>query len=323
MKRKAFVTGITGQDGGTLAEFLLEKDYEVFGLKRRTSTVSTSRINHLLSRIEIVEGDLLDTGSLSRAISAIRPDEIYNLAAQSFVKTSFDQPVLTGEITGMGVVRLLEAIRNHAPNTKFYQASTSEMLGKCPPPQNEKTHFYPRSPYGVAKLYAHWMTINAREQGLFACCGILFNHEGPYRGSEFVTQKIAQGAAAIKLGYADHLTLGNLDAMRDWGHAKDFVKAMWLMLQQEQPDDYVVATGIAHSVREFAQTAFSRLGLDYQKYVRIDPALYRPTEVDYLLGDATKAKEKLGWQPKITFEELVNEMVDYAMAHPEEWEKRR
>lgn len=246
------------------------------------------------------------------------PDEIYNLAAQSFVKTSFDQPLLTGEVTGLGVTRLLESMRNLAPKARFYQASTSEMFGGHPPPQGDKTPFYPRSPYGVAKLYAHWMVQNYREAyGLFACSGILFNHESPRRGHEFVTQKIARGAAAIKLGLSSSLKLGNLDAKRDWGHAKDFVQAMWLMLQQEKPDDYVVATGEAHSVKEFVEIAFGHVGLDWQKYVVVDSAFLRPSEVDYLLGDSTKAREKLGWKPKISFQEMVVEMVDYAVTHPE------
>lgn len=317
--KKALITGITGQDGSFLAEFLLDKGYEVFGLKRRTSLPSTERIpKEVLNKIAILDGDLIDSSSLNRAVKMSCPDEIYNLAAQSFVKTSFDQPLLTGEVTGLGVTRLLEAVRNFAPQARFYQASTSEMFGGHPPPQGDKTPFYPRSPYGVAKLYAHWMVQNYREAyGLFACSGILFNHESVRRGHEFVTQKIARGAASIKLGLSKSMTLGNLDARRDWGHAKDFVQAMWLMLQQDYPDDYVISTGEAHTVKEFVEIAFDRVGLDWQKCVFIDRANMRPTEVDYLLGDSSKAKEKLGWSPKTGFRELVYEMVDHALAHPE------
>lgn len=322
MQHKALITGIGGQDGSFLAEFLLSKGYQVFGIKRRVSVSNTTRINHILDDIELIEGDMLDFGSLAKAVSHSQPDEVYNLAAQSFVKTSFDQPELTGEITGLGVTRILEAVRQNAPKARFYQASTSEMWGGSPPPQNEKTPFYPRSPYGTAKLYGHWMTVNYREQGMFACSGILCNHESFRRGSEFVTQKIAQSAASIKLGYSDKIKLGNLEAKRDWGHAKDFVEAMWLILQHEKPDDYVIATGKAHSVREFAEAAFSHVGLNYEEYVEIDAAFSRPTDVEYLLGDASKAKNILGWQPKIAFEELVTEMVDWALAHPEEWLNR-
>ena len=323
MTKRALITGISGQDSSFLAELLLSKGYEVFGLKRRTSVNNTERISHLLNVIHVLDGDMCDSGSLVEAVKTSRPDEVYSLAAQSFVKSSFNQPELTGEVTGLGVTRLLEAVRRFAPDAKFYQASTSELFGSEPPPQNETTIFHPRSPYGAAKLYAHWMTVNYRESyGLFSCCGILYNHESERRGSEFVTQKIAQGAASIKLGYSSKLFLGNLDAKRDWGHAKDFVQAMWLMLQQDKPDDYVVGTGEAHSVREFAELAFKRVGLDYKQYVEVDQAFYRPAEVNFLLADPTKAKTKLGWTPTITFEELVNEMVDYAVAHPEAWKTR-
>jgi len=319
---KALITGITGQDGGYLAEYLLSIGYEVYGLKRRVSTNNLCRIEHLVDQITLLDGDLLDTSSLIRAIRASKPDEVYNLAAQSFVRTSFDQPELTGEITGMGVTRLLEALRLNAPETKFYQASTSEMFGGHPPPQSDDTPFYPRSPYGVAKLYAHWMTVNYREAyDMFACCGILFNHESPLRGPEFVTQKIAQGVASIKLGYTDHIELGNLDAKRDWGHAKDFVKAMHLMLQQPKPDDFVIATGEAHTVKEFCQVAFDRVGLGWENHVTTNEKHLRPSEVSYLLGDSSKAKRVLGWSPEVSFEALVHEMVDYALAHSEEWRK--
>lgn len=320
MKRKALITGCTGQDGSYLAEFLLEKDYEVYGLKRRSSVVSTGRIKHLLDEIEVIDGDLLDAASLNVAVQKSRPDEVYNLAAQSFVKSSFAQAEYTGEATGLGVTRLLEACRAITPMPRFYQASSSEMFGSSPPPQNEETILHPRSPYGCAKVYAYWMTVNYRESyGMFGCNGILYNHESPRRGVEFVTQKIAQGVAAIAQGKEKKLMLGNLDARRDWGHSRDFVEAMWLMLQADKPDDYVVATGEAHSVREFANAAFSHVGLNYEDYVGIDPAFFRPAEVDFLLGDASKARKALGWKPKITFQQLVEEMVDYAMDHPEEW----
>lgn len=320
MSKRALITGITGQDAGFLAEVLLNKGYKVFGLKRRSSVVSTVRIKHLLDDIELIDGDLLDSSSLNAAVRESKPDEVYNLAAQSFVKSSFSEAEYTGEATGLGVTRLLEACRNFDPMPRYYQASSSEIFGHSPPPQSEKTSFYPRSPYGCAKLYAYWMTVNYRESyNMFACNGLLFNHESSRRGSEFVTQKIAQGVAAIKHGHATELYLGNLDAKRDWGHAKDFVEAMWMMLQHDKPDDYVVATGEAHTVREFATLAFERAGLDYSEYVKIDPSLFRPTEVNFLLGDCTKAKQVLGWKPKIGFIELVNEMVDYAMEHPEEW----
>jgi GDPmannose 4,6-dehydratase len=313
---KALVTGVTGQDGSYLADFLCEKGYEVLGMVRRTSTINFDRIRHLQDRIKIVRGDLLDEVSLISILRENDPDEIYNLAAQSFVPTSFEQPVLTGEFTGLGVTRVLDAIRivNHA--VRFYQASSSEMFGKVrETPQRETTPFYPRSPYGAAKVYAHWMTVNYRESyGLFACSGILFNHESPRRGVEFVTHKITRAAARIKLGLASELRLGNLDAQRDWGYAPDYVRAMWLMLQQDHPDDYVIATGETHSVREFCQEAFGHLGLDWEKYVVVDPKLYRPAEVDLLVGDYGKAKRVLGWEPSINFQELVRIMVDADMA---------
>lgn len=321
--KKALVTGITGQDGSYLSELLLDKGYQVFGIKRRSSTDTTARISHLLSDIEIVEADLCDYGSLARAVATIKPNEVYNLGALSYVKASFDEPEVTGEITGLGTTRILEALRQNCKESRFYQASSSEMFGKQPPPHNESTPFYPRSPYGVAKVYAYWMTVNYREQGMFCCNGILYNHESPRRGSEFVTQKIAQAVASIKLGYTDKLELGNLSARRDWGHARDFVRAMWLMLQQDKPDDYVVATGESHSVEEFVNQAFARVGLDPLQYVSCNQDNLRPTEVDHLCGDASKAKKELGWQPQVTFRELVNEMVDYAVQHPEEWRSGR
>ena len=320
MAKKALITGITGQDGSYLSEFLLSKGYEVYGLKRRTSTNSGERISHLLHDIKLIDGDLTDASSLQRAVRECQPDEVYNLAAQSFVQTSFVQPELTMEVTGVGVLRMLEAIRSAAPQAKLYQASTSEMFGGHPPPQGVETPFYPKSPYGVAKLAAHWMVVTYRESyQMFACSGILFNHESYRRGQEFVTQKIARGAAAIKLGMTNSLSLGNLEAKRDWGHAKDFVEAMWMMLQQDSPEDYVIATGEAHTVREFVELAFNTLGLDYQKHVVIDPRFFRPSEVNFLLGDYGKAQSRMGWRPKISFAELVNEMVSHAYAHPEEW----
>lgn len=320
MARRALVTGIGGQDGSHLAELLLSKGYEVFGIKRRTSTPSTSRISHILDDIRVLEGDLCDSASLRQAVQDSKPHEVYNLAAQSFVGTSFGQPELTGDVTGIGVTRILEAVRAEAPGARFYQASSSEMFGSQPPPQHERTIFHPRSPYGVAKVYGYYMTVNYREAyDMFACNGILFNHEGPRRGPEFVTQKIAQGVAAIKKGFKSKLALGNLEAKRDWGHAKDFVEAMWMMLQHDRPGDYVIATGEAHTVREFCEVAFSRVGLDWQEYVVIDPKFFRPTEVDYLLGDRSKAEREFGWTPKTSFVDLVNEMVDNAMEHPEEW----
>ncbi|MBP7964294.1 MAG: GDP-mannose 4,6-dehydratase [Caldilineaceae bacterium] len=313
--KTALITGITGQDGGYLAEFLLSKGYRVIGMVRRTSTINFSRIQHIQDQIEIVQGDLLDQMSIIGILQEYRPQEVYNLAAQSFVPTSFTQPVLTGEFTALGVTRMLEAIRIVDPTIRFYQASSSEMFGKVQEvPQRESTPFYPRSPYGVAKLYGHWITINYRESyDLYACSGILFNHESPRRGLEFVTHKITYGAAKIKLGLATELRLGNLDARRDWGYAGDYVQAMWLMLQQDAPDDYVVATGQTWSVRQFVEAAFSRVGLDWEKYVVQDPKFYRPAEVDLLVGDPTKAHDELGWEPTVDFQGLVNMMVDADM----------
>ena len=311
-QKRALITGITGQDGSYLAELLLEKGYEVFGLVRRSSTVNFERIGHLQDQIELISGDLLDQKSLVSALQAARPQEVYNLGAQSFVPVSWEQPMLTGEVTGLGVTRLLEAIRTCDENIRFYQASTSELFGKAQEtPQNEQTAFYPRSPYGVSKLYAHWITINYRESyGLFACSGILFNHESPRRGREFVTRKITYGVARIKHGLDQELRLGNLDSRRDWGHAGDFVRAMWMMLQQDDPDDYVIATGTSRTIREFCEVAFARAGLDWRQYVVVDERFLRPAEVHTLLGDATKAREKLGWAPEVGFEEMVQQMVD-------------
>ena len=311
-KKRALITGITGQDGSYLAEFLMAKDYEVFGLVRRSSTINFERIYHIQDRVEILSGDLLDQNSLSSALREARPHEVYNLGAQSFVQASFQQSLLTGEITGLGVVRLLESIRSFDPQIRFYQASTSELFGKVQEtPQNEKTPFYPRSPYGVAKLYAHWATINFRESyNMFCCAGILFNHESPRRGLEFVTRKITNGVAQIKLGQAEQLSLGNLEARRDWGHAGDFVRAMWLMLQQEEPEDFVIATGVDRSIREFCQVAFEYVDLDWQQYVVVDEKFFRPAEVNQLLGNAAKAREKLAWESQVSFEEMVHELVD-------------
>lgn len=308
----ALITGITGQDGSYLAELLLSKGYTVVGVVRRTSHDSYERIGHLLDRITIVPADLLDQHSLTIVIRDFKPDEVYNLAAQSFVPTSWIQPVLTGEFTALGVTRILEAIRLAHPEARFYQASSSEMFGKvAQSPQNESTPFYPRSPYGVAKVYGHWITVNYRESyGMYAVSGILFNHESPRRGLEFVTRKISDGVARIKLGLAKELKLGNLDAKRDWGFAGDYVDAMWRMLQQPNPDDYVVGTGIMHSVRDVVEVAFSHVGLDWRDYVKIDPALIRPAEVDRLQADASKARRVLGWEPKVTFEELIVMMVE-------------
>jgi GDPmannose 4,6-dehydratase len=309
---KALITGITGQDGSYLADFLLEKGYRVYGMVRRASTENFERIEHIKDRVGLVQADLLDQLSIINVIKDINPDEVYNLAAQSFVPTSWDQPVLTGEFTALGVTRMLEAIRLVNPKIKFYQASSSEMFGKVrETPQSELTPFYPRSPYGVAKVYGHWITINYRESyDIFACSGILFNHESPRRGKEFVTKKITDHVARIKLGMEKELRLGNLDAKRDWGFAGDYVRAMWLMLQQSKPDDFVIATGRTHSVREFCKIAFDHVGLDYNDYVKIDPKFVRPAEVDLLLGDSTKARETLKWELKVSFEELVKMMVD-------------
>lgn len=310
--KRALITGITGQDGSYLAEFLLAKGYEVFGLVRRSSTVNFERIRQIQDQIQILSGDLLDQNSLSAALNRAKPDEVYNLGAQSFVPASFEQPLLTGEITALGVTRLLEAIRTADPKIRFYQASTSELFGKVrETPQTENTPFYPRSPYGVAKLYAHWITINFRESyNLFACAGILFNHESPRRGLEFVTRKITHGVARIKLGLDRELRLGNLEARRDWGFAGDFVEAMWLMLQQERPEDFVIATGEDHTIREFCQVAFSRAGLHWEDHVVVDEKFFRPAEVQALRGDSSKAFKELGWRPQVSFEELVGMMVD-------------
>ena len=311
-KRAALITGITGQDGSYLAEFLLGQGYEVVGMVRRTSTVSFARIHHIQDRITLASGDLLDQGSLISVLREYRPDEVYNLAAQSFVPTSWEQPVFTGEVTALGVTRLLEAIRTVNPKIRFYQASSSEMFGKVREvPQCESTPFYPRSPYGVAKVYGHWITVNYRESyDLFAVSGILFNHESPRRGLEFVTRKVTSGVAKIKLGLAGELRLGNLDSRRDWGYAGDYVRAMWLMLQQDRPDDYVVGTGETHAVRELCERAFSCVGLDWQDYVVQDPRFIRPAEVDLLVADPSKAREVLGWKPNVSFGELVQMMVD-------------
>jgi GDPmannose 4,6-dehydratase len=312
MGKTALVTGITGQDGSYLAEFLLERGYRVVGMTRRTSTITFERIAHLVDDIEIVQGDLLDQNSLAQALRESRPDEVYNLAAQSFVPTSWNQPVLTGEFTALGVTRLLEAVRQVDPTIRFYQASSSEMFGKVTEvPQHELTRLHPRSPYGVAKVYGHWITLNYRESyDLFAVSGILFNHESPRRGLEFVTRKITDGVARVKHGLSDTLALGNLEAKRDWGFAGDYVRAMWMMLQRDSADDYVVATGETHSVRELCEVAFSHAGLDYRDHVRTDPAFVRPAEVDLLVGDPTKAHEELGWQPSVSFMQLVQMMVD-------------
>jgi GDPmannose 4,6-dehydratase len=312
MKKRALITGITGQDGSYLAEFLLAKGYDVIGMVRRTSTVNFERIKHIQNRLTLVTGDLADEVSLINLLREHRPSEVYNLAAQSFVQTSWFQPVFTGETTALGVTRMLDAVRLVDPAIRFYQASSSEMFGKVMEvPQKESTPFYPRSPYGVAKVYGHWITVNYRESyNMFACSGILFNHESPRRGLEFVTRKISNGAARIKLGLDTELRLGNLDAQRDWGFAGDYVEAMWLMLQQEQPDDYVVSTGETHSVREFCELAFGHLGLDYKDYVVMDERFMRPAEVDLLIGDPAKARAELGWQPKTPFSDLVRMMVD-------------
>ena len=316
MTKRALITGITGQDGSYLAELLLDEGYEVIGMGRRSSTVTFERIAHLQDRISTVPGDLLDQASMIELLRAHRPDEVYNLAAQSFVQTSFSQPVLTGDVTGLGVTRLLDAIRIADPDIRFYQASSSEMFGKVVEvPQSEATPFYPRSPYGVAKLYGHWITVNYRESyDLHASSGILFNHESPRRGLEFVTRKISNTVAKIKLGMADELRLGNLDAERDWGFAGDYVRAMYLMLQQDSPDDFVVATGETHSVRRFCEVAFGHVGLDYEDHVVIDEKFYRPAEVDLLIGTPEKAKTVLGWTPTVGFEDLVTMMVDADIA---------
>ncbi len=310
--KKALITGVTGQDGSYLAEFLLEQGYEVIGMIRRSSTVNFERIKHIQDKLTLVPGDLMDEVSLIGILREHRPTEVYNLAAQSFVQTSWSQPVLTGEVTALGVTRMLDAVRIVDPEIRFYQASSSEMFGKVVEvPQVETTPFYPRSPYGVAKVYGHWITVNYRESyNLFACSGILFNHESPRRGLEFVTRKITHAVAQIKLGLGKELRLGNLDARRDWGYAKDYVVAQWLMLQQDEPDDYVIATNQTHTVRRFCEIAFGHVGLDYQDYVVQDERFMRPAEVELLIGDPTKAKEKLGWVPETPFEDLVTMMVD-------------
>jgi len=337
MAKRALITGITGQDGSYLAEFLLEKGYEVFGLKRRTSTITFERIKHIQDMINLVSGDMHDQSSLLGVVSQAEPDEVYNLAAQSFVPASWDQPLLTGEVTGLGVARILEAIRKVNPKIRFYQASSSEMFGKVQEvPQTERTSFYPRSPYGVAKVYGHWITVNYRESyGMFCCSGILFNHESPRRGLEFVTRKITDGAARIKLGLANELRLGNLESKRDWGYAGDYVRAMWLMLQQDEPDDYVIATSEAHPVREFAELAFKKVGIAIvwegkgldekginsktgKVLVKVDPKFFRPAEVHQLVGDASKARGKLGWEPKVSFKELIEMMVEADLKRPRE-----
>jgi GDPmannose 4,6-dehydratase len=312
----ALITGITGQDGSYLADFLLTKGYRVAGMVRRASTENFERIEHLRGRVEIHQADLLDQLSLITLLKRVRPHEVYNLAAQSFVPTSWEQPVLTGEFTALGVTKLLEAIRLVNPEIRFYQASSSEMFGKVHEvPQTERTPFHPRSPYGVAKTYGHFITVNYRESyGIFACSGILFNHESPRRGKEFVTRKVTDGVAQIKAGLATTLSLGNLAARRDWGFAGDYVEAMWLMLQQPAPDNYVVATGETHAVEELCELAFSRVGLSWRDHVVVDPALVRPAEVDLLLGDASKAEQMLGWQPRVSFQGLVEMMVDADMA---------
>jgi len=314
--KRALITGITGQDGSYLAEFLLEKGYKVYGIVRRTSTTNLERIAHLEGKVELIYADLLDENSLIHALRVAEPDEVYNLASQSFVPASWSQPVLTGEFTALGVTRLLDAIRVVNPRIRFYQASSSEMFGEAREvPQNEHTPFHPRSPYGVAKVYGHWITVNYRESyGMFACSGILFNHESPRRGLEFVTRKVTHAVARIKYGLQKELRLGNLEARRDWGYAKDYVEAMWLMLQQDEPDDYVIATGETHSVRELCELAFGYVDLDYRDYVVVDPSLFRPADVNLLVGDASKAHRRLGWAPKVRFEELIKMMVEADLA---------
>jgi GDPmannose 4,6-dehydratase len=323
MAKKALITGITGQDGSYLAELLLSKGYAVYGIIRRASTFNTERIDHIYqdphaknAKLHLIYGDISDSGSIAGILQDIKPDEIYNLGAQSHVKVSFDAPEYTAETTGLGTLRLLEAIRKLGLKSRFYQASSSEMFGKVQEiPQKETTPFYPRSPYGVAKLYSHWITVNYRESyGIFACSGILFNHESPRRGETFVTRKITRAVAHIKAGLQDTLYLGNLDAKRDWGYAKEYVEAMWLMLQHDKPDDYVIATGQTYTVRQFLKEAFSYAGLDWKKHVKFDPRYLRPAEVDLLIGDPAKARKKLGWKPKTTFKELVKIMVDADIA---------
>ena len=309
---RALITGITGQDGSYMAELLLGKAYEVFGIVRRSSVKKFDRIQSIIDDVELVEGDLTDQSSLDSAFHSVQPDEVYNLAAQSFVPVSWNQPVLTGDVTGLGVIRMLEAMRKHRPQAKFLQASSSEMFGKVrETPQTERTSFHPRSPYGAAKVFGHNMTVNYRESyGLFACSSMGFNHESPRRGMEFVTRKVTHQVAKIKCGLANKLSMGNLKAERDWGFAGDYVRAMWMMLQQPEPEDYVLATGRSHSVRELLEIAFAAVGLDWEKYVEIDPKLVRPAEVDFLCGDASRAREKLGWEPEVSFEELIRMMVE-------------
>src|SRR5215472_6117305 len=313
---RALITGITGQDGSYLAEFLLGKGYEVYGLVRRSSLEKYDRVQGIADQLRFVEGDLTDQSSLDQALQQIQPEEVYNLAAQSFVPVSWNQPVLTGDVTGLGVLRVLEAIRRHCPKAKFLQASSSEMFGKVSEsPQSESTRFHPRSPYGVAKVFAHHITVNYRESyGIFACSSICFNHESPRRGSEFVSRKVTQHAARIKLGLCDRLKMGNLEAKRDWGYAGDYIRAMWLMLQRPQPEDFVIATGETHSVQELLETAFSLAGLDWKKYVEIDSKLVRPAEVDCLCGDASKARKILGWRPEVNFQQLIKMMVESDLA---------
>jgi GDPmannose 4,6-dehydratase len=321
--KTALITGITGQDGSYLAELLLKKDYEVYGIVRRSSTSNVERIKHIQDDIKLIQGDLLDQNSLIEAIEGSQPDEIYNLAGQSFVPATWDKPVLTGEFTALGATRLLEAIRLVNKNIRFYQASTSEMFGKAAEvPQNEQTRFYPRSPYGVAKLYAHWITVNYRESyDMFCCSGILFNHESPRRGLEFVTRKVSNAVARIKLGLSKELKMGNLDAKRDWGFAGDYVEAMWLMLQQEEPEDFVISTGKTHSIEELVEIAFTDADLEWKDYVVIDPRFVRPAEVDLLVGDSSRARDKLKWQPKVRFEELIRMMVDFDIKRHEAQER--
>jgi GDPmannose 4,6-dehydratase len=316
MKKRALITGITGQDGSYLAEFLLDRGYDVHGMVRRSSEEKFERVAHFRERVTLHQGDLFDQSSVASLLTKVDPHEIYNLAAQSFVPTSWNQPVLTGEFTGLGVTKVLEAVRHGSPKARFYQASSSEMFGRVQQvPQNEQTAFYPRSPYGVAKAYGHFITVNYRESfGLFAVSGILFNHESPRRGLEFVTRKVTSAAAKIRLGLADRLRLGNLDAKRDWGFAGDYVDAMWRMLQADEPEDYVIATGETHTVRELVEIAFARVDLDWKKHVEIDPSLIRPAEVDLLIGDYGKAKRRLGWEPKISFKALIEMMVDADLA---------
>jgi GDPmannose 4,6-dehydratase len=324
MRKRALVTGITGQDGSYLAELLLDRDYEVHGVVRRSSTMNRQRIDHLehssghkadKARFFLHYGDMTDSGGLNRLVKTIQPDEVYNLAAQSHVHISFDQPEYTGDTDGLGATRLLEAIRSSGRPIRFYQASTSEMFGSTPPPQNESTAFHPRSPYGAAKLYAHWMTVNYREaHGIYACSGILFNHESPRRGENFVTRKVTRGVAQILAGKEKELRLGNLDSERDWGHARDYVQAMWLMLQQEEPDDYVIASGVSRTVQELVEVAFGLVGLDWHDYVVEDDAYVRPAEVDQLLGDFSKAQAKLGWKPVTSFEAMIREMLETDLA---------